>query len=167
MQTPLLFMGQEYDEASPFQFFTDYGDPQLQAALRQGRREEFKDFAWEEVPDPQEPATFARSKLDANLAGAQEIDARSMWSWYRKLIELRKRFVISGTCKAHAELRGKCVWMEIPAVNEKVILVANLRPGVELPLVEGSKQRLAHTKEDGFECAVELVGGGDASTDPD
>jgi maltooligosyltrehalose trehalohydrolase len=63
-QTPLLFMGQEFDESHPFQFFTDYGDPALQKAVSEGRRREFKDFEFKDVPDPQDQATFDRSKLD-------------------------------------------------------------------------------------------------------
>ena len=64
--TPLLFMGEEYGEAAPFQFFTDHIDPEIAEATREGRKREFAAFAsfsGEEVPDPQAPATFERSKL--------------------------------------------------------------------------------------------------------
>ncbi|HEX7125217.1 MAG TPA: malto-oligosyltrehalose trehalohydrolase, partial [Thermodesulfobacteriota bacterium] len=64
--TPLLFMGEEYGEDAPFQFFTDHVDAEIADATREGRRREFAafaQFAGEEVPDPQDPATFARSKL--------------------------------------------------------------------------------------------------------
>jgi maltooligosyltrehalose trehalohydrolase len=63
---PLLFMGEEYGEDAPFQFFTDHIDPLIADATREGRREEFASFtsfAAEEIPDPQDPATFERSKL--------------------------------------------------------------------------------------------------------
>ena len=66
--TPLLFMGEEYDETRPFQFFTDHIDPFIADATREGRRREFAKFtafSGEDVPDPQDPATFARSKLVA------------------------------------------------------------------------------------------------------
>ncbi|MBD0347778.1 MAG: malto-oligosyltrehalose trehalohydrolase [Thermoleophilia bacterium] len=65
-QTPLLFMGEEYGERNPFQFFTDHVDPAIADATREGRRREFAAwaaFAGEEVPDPQAPETFERSKL--------------------------------------------------------------------------------------------------------
>jgi maltooligosyltrehalose trehalohydrolase len=65
-QTPLLFMGEEYGERAPFQFFTDHIDPAFAEATREGRRREFADFAafsGEEVPDPQARETFERSKL--------------------------------------------------------------------------------------------------------
>ena len=63
--TPLLFQGEEYGERAPFQFFTDHIDPFIADATREGRRREFRHFAGfqGEVPDPQDPATFERSKL--------------------------------------------------------------------------------------------------------
>jgi maltooligosyltrehalose trehalohydrolase len=73
---PLLFMGEDYGETSPFQFFSDHIDPEIAEATREGRRAEFASFASfsaEEVPDPQDVATFERSKLtrdrDEELAG--------------------------------------------------------------------------------------------------
>jgi maltooligosyltrehalose trehalohydrolase len=63
--TPMLFMGEEYGERAPFQFFSDHIDRKIAKATRQGRRREFAAFAQfgEEIPDPQDPATFERSKL--------------------------------------------------------------------------------------------------------
>jgi maltooligosyltrehalose trehalohydrolase len=62
---PLLFMGEEYGEPAPFQFFSDHIDDEIAQATRQGRRQEFAAFAQfgGEIPDPQDVATFARSKL--------------------------------------------------------------------------------------------------------
>jgi len=63
---PLLFMGEEYGEPAPFQFFSDHIDKEIADATREGRREEFAAFAQfskEEIPDPQDVATFGRSKL--------------------------------------------------------------------------------------------------------
>jgi maltooligosyltrehalose trehalohydrolase len=63
--TPLLFMGEEYGEKAPFQFFTDHIEKRIARATVEGRRKEFAAFAafGGEVPDPQSPATFERSKL--------------------------------------------------------------------------------------------------------
>jgi maltooligosyltrehalose trehalohydrolase len=64
--TPLLFMGEEYFETAPFQFFTDHIDPAIAEATREGRKKEFEaftSFSGENVPDPQEVETFLRSKL--------------------------------------------------------------------------------------------------------
>jgi len=63
---PMIFMGEEYGEPAPFQFFSDHIDEEIATATRDGRRREFAafaEFAGEEVPDPQDPATFERSKL--------------------------------------------------------------------------------------------------------
>jgi maltooligosyltrehalose trehalohydrolase len=62
--TPMLFMGEEYGETAPFQFFSDHIDRDIADATREGRFHEFAEFAeFEEIPDPQAPETFARSKL--------------------------------------------------------------------------------------------------------
>ncbi len=81
---PLLFMGEEYGETAPFQFFSDHIDKEIAEATREGRRREFQEFAefGGEVPDPQDRATYERSKLtrgrDERLAGLykQLLDAR-------------------------------------------------------------------------------------------
>jgi maltooligosyltrehalose trehalohydrolase len=63
--TPMLFMGEEYGERAPFQFFSDHIDTKIATATREGRRREFAAFAQfgEEIPDPQAEETFLRSKL--------------------------------------------------------------------------------------------------------
>jgi maltooligosyltrehalose trehalohydrolase len=70
---PMLFMGEEYGEEAPFQFFCDHIDAEIAVATREGRRREFAAFAsfGHEVPDPQDPATFERSKLTRR--GAAEL----------------------------------------------------------------------------------------------
>jgi maltooligosyltrehalose trehalohydrolase len=62
---PLLFMGEEYGEPAPFQFFSDHIDEKIAVATREGRRREFAAFAQfgEEIPDPQAVQTFENSKL--------------------------------------------------------------------------------------------------------
>src|ERR671916_1400756 len=70
--TPMLFQGEEYGERAPFQFFSDHIDTDIADATREGRRREFAAFAafGEEVPDPQDPATFQNSKLTREGAPA-------------------------------------------------------------------------------------------------
>jgi maltooligosyltrehalose trehalohydrolase len=67
---PLLFMGEEYGETAPFQYFIEHGDPDLIEAVRQGRRREFAHFGWnpEDIPDPQDSATFERSRRGSEAA---------------------------------------------------------------------------------------------------
>jgi maltooligosyltrehalose trehalohydrolase len=66
LSTPLLFMGEEHDERAPFRFFTDHIDPLIAEATREGRKREFAAFAsfeGQEVPDPQDVATFEASRV--------------------------------------------------------------------------------------------------------
>ncbi len=88
--TPMLFMGEEWGARTPFQFFTSHTDPMVGAATVAGRRAEFAEHGWgaEEVPDPQDPATFLRSKLDW-LEPEQDPHARLL-ACYRDLIALRR-----------------------------------------------------------------------------
>lgn len=85
---PMLFMGEEYGENAPFQYFTSHGDPDLVEAVRRGRREEFAAFGWEGiVPDPQDEQTFARSSLNHSLK--QEEPHQTLWRFYQRLIQIR------------------------------------------------------------------------------
>jgi maltooligosyltrehalose trehalohydrolase len=86
---PLLFMGEEYGETSPFLYFTSHGDTDLIEAVRRGRREEFSEFGWsEEVPDPQDETTFAKSKLQHHLRDADP--HRVLLLFYQELIRFRR-----------------------------------------------------------------------------
>jgi maltooligosyltrehalose trehalohydrolase len=86
---PLLFMGQEYGEPQPFQYFTSHGDPGLIAAVREGRRAEFASFAWQgEVPDPDDPATFHRSTLTHRER--EDGPHGTLWRFYQELLRLRR-----------------------------------------------------------------------------
>ncbi|MBD0304937.1 MAG: malto-oligosyltrehalose trehalohydrolase [Nitrospiraceae bacterium] len=87
-QTPLLFMGEEYGETAPFLYFIDHGDPSLVEAVRQGRKKEFAASGWTDVPDPQDPATFERSRV--HPGGPKDTGQAALLRWYRALIDLRK-----------------------------------------------------------------------------
>jgi maltooligosyltrehalose trehalohydrolase len=84
---PLIFMGEEYGEENPFLFFTDYQDPELKKAVSLGRKKEFKQFGWGEVPDPQDPETFYRSKLTPQENWKER--NHQLFNFYRDLIKLR------------------------------------------------------------------------------
>ncbi len=86
---PLLFMGEEFGETAPFQYFTSHSDPALIEAVRRGRKEEFSAFAAEgEPPDPQDEDAFLASRLtpEESLTPSQ----RLLRNFYRELIRLRK-----------------------------------------------------------------------------
>ncbi len=86
---PLLFMGEEYGETSPFLYFTSHEDKNLIEAVRRGRREEFASFGWKhETPDPQDAATFEASALKRDLR--EQEPHRTLRTFYKRLIQLRK-----------------------------------------------------------------------------
>ena len=87
---PMLFAGEEWGARTPFLYFTDHQDQALADAVRRGRREEFAAFGWapESVPDPQDPLTFAASRLDR---GEREREPHAgLLRWHRELIRLRR-----------------------------------------------------------------------------
>jgi malto-oligosyltrehalose trehalohydrolase len=88
--TPMLFMGEEWGADTPWQYFTNHEEAWLATAVRDGRRSEFAAYGWDvaDVPDPEDPQTFIRSKLDwSQLAGEQHA---GLLAWYRELIALRR-----------------------------------------------------------------------------
>lgn len=86
---PLLFMGEEYAEPAPFQYFVSHGDPDLIEAVRRGRKEEFSRFNWNgEIPDPESEATFLSCKLNWDLRAHGQ--HQTLWNFYKKLLELRR-----------------------------------------------------------------------------
>jgi maltooligosyltrehalose trehalohydrolase len=87
---PLFFMGEEYGETAPFQYFVDHSEPYLIDAVREGRRREFRSFRWQgEVPDPAAPATFARSKVGRELLDHSK--HRALREFHRELLRLRRQ----------------------------------------------------------------------------
>ena len=86
---PMLFMGEEYGEDAPFQFFSDHIDDEDRARprARDGARE-FAAFArvrGEEIPDPQDLATFERSKLTRAAGPGAVAAVRRPAGWRRRL----------------------------------------------------------------------------------
>jgi maltooligosyltrehalose trehalohydrolase len=109
-QTPLLFMGQEWAASSPFLFFTDHGDD-LGRRVTEGRRQEFSAFkafadssAHAAIPDPQDPETFARSRL--RWDEVQHGPHAGVLRLYQRLIEIRKTSdVIRATTEERYDVR--------------------------------------------------------------
>jgi maltooligosyltrehalose trehalohydrolase len=88
---PMLFQGEEWGASTPFQYFTDHSDPALGRTVSEGRRQEFAAFGWDpdDVPDPQQPATFERSRLDWSEPDRQP--HADLLAWHRRLIALRRQ----------------------------------------------------------------------------
>jgi len=149
--TPMLFMGEEWAASNPWQFFTSHPEPELALAVRNGRRREFASHGWDEadVPDPQDPATFARSKLDwSELSKPGHAEHLEL---HKRLIALRRahpdltdprldkvevwhgdQFVVvrRGRCLVAANLAAVAQTVSLRAVPSKVLLATE--PGVVL-----------------------------------
>jgi maltooligosyltrehalose trehalohydrolase len=131
---PLMFMGEEYGETAPFQFFTSFLDRALADAVRRGRTEEFSRFAWQgTIPDPGDPATFVRSRLNHALAQAPR--HRELREYYRRWLALRRMHAALGS---RGKERTRVTFDSSRAVltidrdganGERARLVANLGSG--------------------------------------
>ncbi|MFT4216549.1 MAG: malto-oligosyltrehalose trehalohydrolase [Micropruina sp.] len=87
--TPMLFMGEEFDASTPWQYFTDHAEDWLAESIRAGRQAEFAEHGWSDrVPDPQDPGTVEASTL--NWADLDDLDRRKFLDWYRTLLRLRR-----------------------------------------------------------------------------
>lgn len=86
---PMLFQGEEWAASTPFFYFTDYQEPELANAVREGRCREFAAFGWkpEDTADPQAHETFERSKLNWNEVS--QTPHADLLDWHKKLIQLR------------------------------------------------------------------------------
>lgn len=143
---PLLFMGDEHGATTPFLFFCDFG-PELADAVSRGRREEFARFARFSdpqarlaIPDPNDEATFLRSKLDWRQA--ERTEGRAWLAFHRRLLDHRRRIVVplaarmrcGGTFRVDDGVLS-VTWTTVDGAA--LHLVANLSPrareGVALP----------------------------------
>jgi maltooligosyltrehalose trehalohydrolase len=121
---PMLFQGEEWAASAPFQYFTDHESPELAEAVRKGRRSEFVAFGWreEDVPDPQDPATFERSRLDfAEIARAPHAET---FAWYREIIALRAREPALRDARWDLQVEHGERWIQV--TRGPVTLVANV-----------------------------------------
>ena len=151
---PLLFMGEEYADVAPFQYFTSHGDPELVDAVRRGRREEFAAFDWQgEVPDPQDPATFQRSKLNRGLRkhGKHHV----LWRYYRELLRLRHelaplRFAEKDTMRVTESPREQTICIHYWTAQADVFLMlcfAREAKASDLALPQGRWQKILDSAE--------------------
>ncbi len=86
---PMLFMGEEFGEESPFLFFTSHGNERLAEQVRRGRKRDYQAFMnGAEPPDPQAMETFLQSKLKWDFLGNSQKE--SLLAFYKKCIQLRK-----------------------------------------------------------------------------
>ena len=90
---PMLFMGEEYAASTPFLYFADHEDEAMAKLVSEGRRREFADFGFDadEIPNPEDPTSFTKSKLDWSEV-EQGIHAE-MHAYVRSLVRIRRRSV--------------------------------------------------------------------------
>lgn len=86
---PMLFQGEEWAASTPFLYFADHEDEELRKKVAAGRREEFAAFGFgDDIPDPEDPATYEASKL--NWGELNDGKHAEMLRWIRDLIRLRR-----------------------------------------------------------------------------
>jgi maltooligosyltrehalose trehalohydrolase len=135
--TPMLFMGEEWGATTPWQFFTSHPEPELGTATAEGRIAEFAAMGWdpELVPDPQDPQTFERSKLDWSEPARAE--HASLLALYRELIALRRRLPAltdPGFSRLRAEFDDDARWFRLE--RDSVSIVANFgTESLEIPVL--------------------------------
>ncbi len=138
---PMLFMGEEYAEDSPFLFFVSHGDPHLLKQTRKGRKREYRDFLKNgDPPDPAAISTFETSKLKWDWPASPA--KQQMLEFYKKLISLRKQETLlkpgdrSATC-AHTVAAGKGILLRIKGKTEVLIAVMNFADDAIVIPIEG------------------------------
>ncbi len=164
---PLLFMGEEYGESAPFQYFISHTDSSLIQNVRKGRKEEFAGFGCQgELPDPQEESTFLNSKL--HIEEHEHGNHKVLFEFYSKLLRLRKEIPLLNridrkrmevtTLEAEKVLIVKR-WdsddevVSIAGFNEKKVLI----PGQ----FQGAWDRIVESSSD------PQSGSGESATDPE
>jgi 1,4-alpha-glucan branching enzyme len=129
-------------------------DPGLAKAVADGRRAEFAAFGWgaADIPDPQDEATFLRSKLD--WSERDRADHRELLAWYRELIALRRRWpelTDPRLDRVHVDFDEDGRWLVV--TRGQLRIAANLGPAAAaLPLGQSGAELLAAS------CAGAAIG---------
>jgi maltooligosyltrehalose trehalohydrolase len=147
---PLLFMGEEYGETAPFQYFTSHGDPALIEGVRRGRRHEFAAFGWEEsVPDPQDEQTFGRSRLNHSLK--TEEPHKSLLRFYQRLIRIREEYGLGTPASRRVRDLGGCALLLVcesgPRQLAMVCNFAEFPVTLNLPDLAGQWTTVIHSAD--------------------
>lgn len=140
---PMLFMGEEYGEDQPFQYFVHHGDPDLVKAVQEGRKKEFESFKWQgEVPDPQSEKTFNDSTLNWDFQKNKEKEI--LFQYYQYLINLRKEGAFSPfrSSDVHTEvLEEKNIIKIVGSDNhDKIMVLLNFSAQIEVLTLSGIGQ---------------------------
>jgi maltooligosyltrehalose trehalohydrolase len=149
--TPMLFMGEEWGASTPWMFFSSFPDEKLGAAVRDGRRAEFAEHGWavEDVPDPQDAATFELSRLDwAELTKEAHAD---LLEWHRRLIALRRarpELTDGRLDRVRCRYDAAARWLVL--YREGIAVVCNLADSRQAIPVAGAPDSVLLASEPGF-----------------
>jgi maltooligosyltrehalose trehalohydrolase len=150
-ELPLLFMGQEWAAAAPFQFFTDH-NPELGKLVTAGRRKEFEGFksfgegATEEVPDPQDEQTFLRSKLDWSARHAP--GHATCLRWYARLLQMRRHLIENSRFEKCEAIDDVAIALQWRSERGKLSLVVALEGPCKLQMPEWKGMETILSSED-------------------
>jgi len=142
---PLIFQGEEWAASSPFLYFTDH-EPDLGKLVSEGRKQEFAAFGWkpEEVPDPQDEATFTRSRLRWNEIS--EPEHAGVLAWYRELIALRRSVPDFVSGNVEVEFSEEAGWLKLS--RGRLLVAFSIAPEpVRLPIQKRAQLLLKSSEE--------------------
>lgn len=146
--TPMLFMGEEWAASTPWQFFTSHPEPELGRATAEGRIAEFARMGWDPdvVPDPQDPDTFRRSKLD--WSEPSDGEHRRLLEFYRELAALRRErpgLTDPRFGRNSVELDGDAGWLVLHRGDTAIVV--NVGTGPATVPAAGSELLLSFTAD--------------------
>jgi maltooligosyltrehalose trehalohydrolase len=156
--TPMLFMGEEWGASTPWQFFTSHPEPELGKVTAEGRIAEFEKMGWDPdvVPDPQDPETFSRSKLQWAEAG-EGMHARLL-ELHRRLIALRRDIPALTDPRfetVHCEFDEDARWFRLDREGVSVLLNFGAAP-TAVPVSRGRDILLSTGNAEPVDGAVRL-----------
>lgn len=128
-QVPMIFMGEEYGEKRPFQYFISHTDEKLVDMVREGRKREFAYFNWDKpVPDPQGEDTFRKCILGWDYQ--KDKYQQRLLDYYTTLIHFRKkRIAYQGkqpeTMKVHEPGKGSVIAFDRAFSTDRILVVMN------------------------------------------
>lgn len=141
-QVPMLFMGEEWGETNPFQYFISHTDEKLVEMVREGRKKEFSYFNWKgEVPDPQGERTFKQCILSWNFD--EDANRKKLLDLYRSLISYRRTNSVmqndrrEDTVVHHAE-NSQTIVLERKRDGDLVIIILNFSKDTTPLIVPGA-----------------------------
>jgi maltooligosyltrehalose trehalohydrolase len=140
---PMLFMGEEFAASTPFLYFADHEDDDMRKLVAEGRKRDFAQFGFgDDFPNPEEMATFERSKLNWNEVN--EGKHAEMLHWVKSLIKLRKSTIaFNDGSMQHLLVSSDDARQTLVMVRDEARVVLNLGEQIyPFELLEGEKLTL-------------------------